>query len=625
MTYRRTTRKPLTMERLAYRFALKNAVRLGGGFRKLGYRQCVIALRLPVGANCAEYEIAALDLVQETPELSNFNAVWPKIDRRGKLHLDVVLDAMNDAGSFLIVWPPGQDLPNEFKLAADRVVDVDPVRPFHLAAAARSLSGQVLELADAKKLLEYPLASVFAALRRGRPAKDALERLASMQQVSLPASDEPSLENLVGYGDAKIWGLSLAEDIREWKQGGLSWSDIDRGLLLSGPPGTGKTMFAGALARSCDVHLVATSAARWQSAGYLNDTLTAMRRSFEEAISNKPSILFLDEIDAIGDRAHLGNSEHKLYWTQCINLLLELMDGHSKLEGVVVIGATNHPDAIDPALLRPGRLDRHLTIALPDLAERKHLAHTYFGHHLSTEDVNRIAAATAGFTGAAFEQAGRQARREARRAKSDVSVEMVMRALPPATKLEGARRRMVGIHEAAHAVVAVHLELGTLEAVVVSQEARDPQPFGFARLVVKEDNDPNRQHHLDRIAFFLAGRAAEEELLGTAFAGAAGTDGSDLQRATDIATELEVSLGMGEGLSYFEASTPVLRDRLRRSNPEIAARVERVLVREMERSREIVRRRRAAIELLADTLDKRGHVEGAEVAKILTETEELAA
>ncbi|CCM75332.1 hypothetical protein BN77_2475 [Rhizobium mesoamericanum STM3625] len=113
-------------------------------------------------------------------------------------------------------------------------------------------------------------------------------------------------------------------------------------------------------------------------------------------------------------------------------------------------------------------------------------------------------------------------------------------------------------------------------------------------------------------------------MLGTAFAGAGGFDGSGLHRATDIATVLEVSLGMGEGLSYFDASTPVLRDRLRRINPEIAARVERVLVREMERCREIVRHRRRAIELLADALEKRGHVEGEEVSRILAETEELA-
>ncbi|MFJ6326117.1 MULTISPECIES: AAA family ATPase [unclassified Rhizobium] len=614
-----------TLERLAYGVALKHAVRLGGGVKVPDHRQHVVVLRLPIGANCKEYERAALDLVWRTTELSNVDAVWPRVDRRGKLQLDLVLDAMNGRGSFVIIWPPGHDLPEEFDVAADQIIDVDPVRPYHLVAAAKSLSGQVLGLADAKALLDFPLTSMFAALRFGRPAEDALARLRRMSQLSVPNTEKPNLENLVGYGDAKVWGLSLAKDIRDWTEGRLSWSDIDRGLLLSGPPGTGKTMFAAALATSCGAHLVATSAARWQSAGYLSDTLTAMRRSFDEAISNKPSILFLDELDAIGDRARLGSDGHELYWTQCINLLLELMDGHTKLEGVVVVGATNHPEAIDAALLRPGRLDRHLRIGLPDLGERKHLARTYFGKHLSAKDVDSIAAVTAGFTGATFEQAGRQVRREARRLKSEVSIEMIMRALPPARRLEGPRRRLIAVHEAAHAILALHLQLGTLDHVVVLDAASGPQPVGFARLMVKDDNEMDRQLHLDRIAFYLAGRAAEEELLGTAYVGAGGGQGSDLQIATDIATEMEISFGMGEGLSYFEAGTPLLRDRLRSSNPDIALRVERVLVREMARAREIVRRRRAAIEVLAELLERRGHAEGMEVAKILAETEDLAA
>ncbi|WP_368517306.1 AAA family ATPase [Rhizobium sp.] len=621
MTPRRPAHRTNNLERQVYGVALKNAIRLGGGFRALRHHQHVITLRLPAGANTAEYETAAHILVTDNIDLSNFAAVWPKIEMRRKVNLDLITDAMNREVPFVIVWPSGYDLPLEVELASDRVVDVEPVRPYHLVAAARLASGQVLELADAKALLQYPLRSVFAAMRSARPVADILRKLGEAQQLrgSSAGADEPSLENLVGYGNAKTWGLSLAEDLREWKEGRLSWSDVDRGLLLSGPPGTGKTMFAGALARTCGAHLVATSVARWQSAGYLNDTLTAMRRSFQDAVANKPSILFIDELDAIGDRTRLVDSQHKQYWTQSINLLLELMDGQSKLEGVVIVGATNFPGAIDPALLRPGRLDRHLTIGLPDLTDRQHLARTYFGHHLSTDEVIRIASGTVGFTGADFEQAGREVRREARRAKSDVSIEMIMRALPPTTKLEGARRRTVAIHEAGHAVVAVELGIGTLEGVFVLDEVRSPQPYGFVRLAVRDDNELSRQLNLDRIAFFLAGRAAEEELLENAFIGAGGPEGSDLHRATDLATEMEVLFGMGEGVSYFEASTSTGRDRLRRSNPEVAARVERVLVRELQRSRDIVRRHRRAIEELAGALENTGHVDGADVARILME------
>jgi cell division protease FtsH len=619
MTPRRSAHRVNNFERQVYGVALKNAIRLGGGFKALRHRQHVITLRLPAGANTAEYETAAHILVTDNLDLSNFSAVWPKMEMKGKANLELITDAMNRGVSFVIVWPPGRDLPLEVELASDRVVDVEPVRPYHLVVAAKIAAGQVLELSDAKALLQYPLPQMFAAMRSGRPAADVLRKLKeARQQPDLSSAvDQPSLDALVGYGEAKTWGLSLAADLREWKEGRLSWRDVDRGLLLSGPPGTGKTLFAGALAQTCGAHLVATSVARWQSAGYLNDVLTAIRRSFQDAVANKPSILFIDELDAIGDRTRLVDSQHKQYWTQAINLLLELMDGHSKLEGVVIVGATNYPGAIDPALLRSGRLDRHLTTGLPDLTDRQHLARTYFGHHLSSEEVARIAGATAGFTGADFEQAGRAARREARRAKSDVSMEMIMRALPPAMKLEGPRRRTVAIHEAGHAVVAAELGIGTLEGVFLLDEVRPPQPYGLVRLIVKDDNELSRQLNLDRIAFFLAGRAAEEELLGNAFVGAGGSEGSDLHMATDLATEMEVLFGMGEGVSHFDAPTPAGRDRLRRINPEIAARVERVLVRELQRSRDIVKRHRRAIEELATALEKTGHVEGADVARIL--------
>lgn len=131
-----------------------------------------------------------------------------------------------------------------------------------------------------------------------------------------------------------------------------------------------------------------------------------------------------------------------------VNFLLEMIDGHTQLDGVVIVGATNYPDAIDAALLRPGRLDRHIRISLPDGEERKHLSRIYVGHHLSEGDVEAIAAATAGFAGAHFEKAGRVARRVARRAGRSVSIDDVMSILPAPKRISGGERRMVAVHEA---------------------------------------------------------------------------------------------------------------------------------------------------------------------------------
>ncbi|NEH54815.1 AAA family ATPase [Rhizobium leguminosarum] len=157
-----------------------------------------------------------------------------------------------------------------------------------------------------------------------------------------------------------------------------------------------------------------------------------------------------------------------------------MIDGHTRLDGVVIVGATNYPDAIDAALLRPGRLDRHISISLPDGEERKLLSRIYFGHDLSDGDVEAIAAATVGFAGAHFERAGREARRAARRAGRPVSIEDVMVILLAPKSISGGGRRMVAVHEAGHAVVGIRLGVGHLNTVTESWEAYASQPLGFA-------------------------------------------------------------------------------------------------------------------------------------------------
>lgn len=537
----RKRRRTLTLERLAYALTLKSAARLGGAFRKnQSGRQIVIVLRIPLGSELDEYVAAATILTTTSDGLASFEISSPKLSTRGGVDIELIGAQLKSRHSILIVWPPENALPREIELAADRVVDVGVVRAFHLVAAAKEFSGQIVDMADARKMLEHPLAEVFAAFRPGRPASDVLARLAELKaDAKPPVVEVPSLESLVGYGEAKTWGLALARDIAAWKEGELAWADVDRGLLLSGAPGTGKTMFAGALARSCEARLVATSAARWQACGHLDDTLKAMRKCFDEAKAQKPSILFVDEFDGIGDRDRIAGTEYENYWTQVINFLLELIDGHEKLEGVVVIGATNHPEAIDAALLRPGRLDRHIRIYLPDAEERKHLSRTYFGDQLSDREVDAIAAATVGLTGAHFQTVGRAAKRLARAEGRAVSFADVMSALPPARKITGGKRRTIAIHEAGHAVVGARLGVGLLDTVAVPWEAHAGQPLGFAHFEMEEDGLRERQGCLDHIALLLAGRAAEEVILGTAFDGAGDVEGCDLHNASDLATRID--------------------------------------------------------------------------------------
>src|SRR3546814_617433 len=148
-------------------------------------------------------------------------------------------------------------------------------------------------------------------------------------------------------------------------RGGLRWEDVDCGVLLSGPTGVGKTMFAGALARTCGCPLVSASLGEWQAAGHLGDLLKAMRRTFDEARKCAPCILFIDEIDSFGDRAAFDR-HHRDYGIPLVNAFLEELDGVRGRAGVVVVGATNDPERIDPAIRRPGRLDRTIELGLPD-------------------------------------------------------------------------------------------------------------------------------------------------------------------------------------------------------------------------------------------------------------------
>jgi hypothetical protein len=193
----------------------------------------------------------------------------------------------------------------------------------------------------------------------------------------------PTIETLSGYGEAKDWAIQIRDELPLWRAGDLAWRDMSTKVLLSGPPGVGKTHFARALCNTLQVPLLATSVARWLEPSHLGDVLKRMKRSFAEAEAQKPCILFVDEFDGIGRRVDLSR-DYADYWNSVVNCGLELLDGVARTSGVIVICATNNPSVIDPALLRSGRIDRQIEIPLPDAEARLAILRHHLGKDIDT-------------------------------------------------------------------------------------------------------------------------------------------------------------------------------------------------------------------------------------------------
>ena len=510
-----------------------------------------------------------------------------------------------------IACEPDRRLPTNLVLMAkDRFV-MGRLDGATIASVIEAITGKHPGLVEEGLAKLTTLEVLNTAIRADLGVERSLTRLRQLVGGTIRAEGHgPLLSEMHGLGAAKTWGLAMIRDLRSYAAGQLSWRHVDAGCLLTGAPGTGKTSFARALAREADVHFIATSYGEWQAhrEGHLGHVTQAIRKVFTEAAREAPSIVFIDEIDTLPARG--TGKWNDDWWTSITNTLLECLDGFERREGVVVIAACNDPSRLDPALVRSGRLDRHIEIPLPDIPALVGIFRTHLGHDLLDVNLRGPALAARGGTGADVERFVRDARRQARLANRQLELADLLAAVRSGEPEWPADvRRRVAYHEAGHAIALLALGIGEPKALSIGGTG------GFAESDLGEMRAITRSHLEKFLVVLLAGRAAEQLAFGEATAGAGGSDESDLGRATALATRLETDYGLGTfGLVCIPGGSSgrdlLLLDSLRSA---VAGTIDRAYA----AAQELLTSNRHALEALAVALFDAGYLDRSDINAVL--------
>jgi cell division protease FtsH len=375
----------------------------------------------------------------------------------------------------------------------------------------------------------------------------------SRAKLMTDSQEKVTFEDVAGIEEAKEELEEIVEFLRDPKKFTRLGGRIPKGVLLVGSPGTGKTLLARAIAGEADVPFFSISGSEFVEM-FVGVGASRVRDLFVQGKKNAPCIIFIDEIDAVGRHRGAGLGGGHDEREQTLNQLLVEMDGFESNEGVILISATNRPDVLDPALLRPGRFDRQVVVPIPDLKGREGIMKVHLKKKVVSKDVDAtiLARGTPGFTGADIENMVNEAALMAARRGKD-SVDMVDFEDAKDKVLMGAERKSMIISDEEKKITAYHESGHTLVAKLLPNT--DPIhkvtiiPRGRAlgltqQLPEDEKHTYPKEYLLSNIAILMGGRAAEEIVLNMQTTGA----GNDIERASDLARKMVCDYGMNENL-----------------------------------------------------------------------------
>ena len=455
-------------------------------------------------------------------------------------------------------------------------------------------------------------------------------------RVRLMVSDKKKVTfaDVAGADEAKQELEEVVEFLKTPDKFNELGARIPKGVLLFGPPGTGKTLLAKAVAGEAGVQFFTISGSDFVEM-FVGVGASRVRDLFEQAKKAAPCIVFIDEIDAVGRQRGAGLGGGHDEREQTLNQLLVEMDGFASNEGIIIIAATNRPDVLDPALLRPGRFDRQIVVDKPDVRGREAIlkVHTKGKPIADDVDLDVLARRTPGFTGADLSNlvneaallAARRDKKKITMAEMEEAIERVLAG--PERKshvMTDEEKRLTAYHEGGHTLVGLLLEhADPVHKVTIIPRGR---AGGYMLSLPKEDRSyRTRSELIDRIKVALGGRVAEEVVLGEISTGAS----SDIQQATRIIRSMIMEYGMSDAIgpiAYGEENHQVFlgRDlnRERNYSEEIAGEIDREVRRYIEEAyeacRTIIVENRDKLDLIAKELLERETLSAAELEELMT-------